>query len=330
MPSIAWSTVAVLALLLPGFLFFTGLNTPEGFSRDLAPRNPLGTLSAVVLVSFVTHSVFTAISAMTGVGVDWAAALSVVQLSPPSGPVAAARAFAEHPWRVTTYIVMSSAAGLVCGAAAGMLVVGVKLRGKSCAPLRFLAQHRWVYELDPGRAETIRYVHVLADLGYDGRHVLYRGRLEGFGINSDGAFAYLLISGAQQRFLRLDHKDMPGGAVPHTGPLEAIGGGSSDPAHLVIAGAAIKNVVFQGMNVGNLRRTSPAIERAARLEAKAHGGAIDPAGELAKIRAIIREVAASLPENGEAAPTSAEEAGCPDSGPSIGNADEPAAREDGL
>jgi len=149
------------------------------------------------------------------------------------------------------------------------------------------------------------------------------------GINSDGAFAYLLVSGAQQRFLRLDHKDMPGGAVPHTGPLEAIGARSSDPAHRVIAGGAIKNVVFLGVSVGNLRRTSPAIERAARLEEKAQAGGIGPAGELAKIRTIIREVADSLPQDGDAASPSADGAAKPDPDSSDEDGDEAAARENG-
>ena len=196
MPSIAWSTVAVLALLLPGFFFFTGLYTPESFSRDLAPRNPLGTLAAVVLVSIMTHSAFSGLSVLGGLSVDWAATLSAVQLSPPAGPRSAAGAFAEHPWLITVYVLSTSVSGMLCGAAVGALVVGVKLRGKIRAPLRFLAQHRWVYELDPGRARTIPYVHVLADISHDGRVIIYHGRLEGFGIGHDGAFTYLILTGA--------------------------------------------------------------------------------------------------------------------------------------
>jgi hypothetical protein len=80
MPSIAWSTVAVLALLLPGLFFSAGLSTPERFSRDLAPRNPVVALAAVVLVSMLVHAAFTGLSALAGRPVDWRAVLDAVQL----------------------------------------------------------------------------------------------------------------------------------------------------------------------------------------------------------------------------------------------------------
>lgn len=54
--SLAWSTVALLVLLLPGFLFFVGLYLPERISRDIVPGGTLTQLGGVVLVAFFIHA----------------------------------------------------------------------------------------------------------------------------------------------------------------------------------------------------------------------------------------------------------------------------------
>src|SRR5215207_5233983 len=83
MQSLAWSTVAILILLLPGFFFSLGLYAPERFARDIAPRNPLATLAAAVLVAFVSHAILSWASGALYRTVDWAAVLEAIQLPPP-------------------------------------------------------------------------------------------------------------------------------------------------------------------------------------------------------------------------------------------------------
>jgi hypothetical protein len=53
--SLAWATVVLVVLLLPGILFCVAVYIPEQFTRDMAPKNALGQLAGVVLVSFVVH-----------------------------------------------------------------------------------------------------------------------------------------------------------------------------------------------------------------------------------------------------------------------------------
>ncbi len=53
--SLAWGTVALLAFLLPGFLFFVGIYMPEKFTRDAAPRSVLGQLAGTILISVAIH-----------------------------------------------------------------------------------------------------------------------------------------------------------------------------------------------------------------------------------------------------------------------------------
>jgi hypothetical protein len=54
--SLAWGSLVLLILLLPGFLFFVGLVLPEQFARETAERSALGQLAAVLSGSFFIHA----------------------------------------------------------------------------------------------------------------------------------------------------------------------------------------------------------------------------------------------------------------------------------
>lgn len=53
--SIAWGSLVLLVVLLPGVLFFVGIYWPEQFTRESEPRSPLGQLAGALLVAFVVH-----------------------------------------------------------------------------------------------------------------------------------------------------------------------------------------------------------------------------------------------------------------------------------
>ena len=54
--SLAWGTIAVLVLLLPGFLFFIGLYLGERISRETIQAGFLSELALIVFISFIIHS----------------------------------------------------------------------------------------------------------------------------------------------------------------------------------------------------------------------------------------------------------------------------------
>lgn len=275
MQSLAWSTIVILILLLPGFFFFVGLYLPERFSRDLAPRNPLGALAATILVAFLTHALLSGLAALAGYPVDWSAVLEALQLPSPRAEeretaiIRAAATYREHPVAIPSYVLASCLTGIAVGLLAGRAAVRTPW-------LNAMLQHPWAHGFKVGSSGAVTFAHVLSDLAHEGRVLLYRGRLRYFGLNADGTFAYIVLAAAEQRFLILDS------TVPVTGPRRAIGQasvarapsalekerkpGRGEPTDtvLVIAGDSIKDVVFQGIRLPHLdkaeRRSDSATE----------------------------------------------------------------------
>jgi hypothetical protein len=53
--SIAWTTIIIIALLLPGVFTFIGYSTTERFSRDIIKINAVGEIGAAILIAIVVH-----------------------------------------------------------------------------------------------------------------------------------------------------------------------------------------------------------------------------------------------------------------------------------
>jgi hypothetical protein len=53
--SVAWTTILIIALLLPGVLFFIGLHFEERFSREIIRSNAIGEVGLAILVALTFH-----------------------------------------------------------------------------------------------------------------------------------------------------------------------------------------------------------------------------------------------------------------------------------
>ena len=144
--SIAWSGVVLLVLLLPGFLFFVGLYFPEKFTREVVERSPLAQLAGTVLIAFLVHGALFLFNRLACGGllpcIDLGEVLGVISLDGAKSPDAVrmvARALSDDPGWIFGYMLVASAMGTGLGWFTGMQVV--------LGPFRFLAQHRWVYDL---------------------------------------------------------------------------------------------------------------------------------------------------------------------------------------
>lgn len=143
--SIAWSTVAFLVLLLPGFLFFIGLYLPENFTRETAPRSALGQLAAIVLIAFGVHGVLYGLAFtlpqpwLPTIRLDYLLQLLQVEALTDAEFAEIIRNIERYRWWIVGYVLVTSALGLGAGYETGCLI----LRG----PLRRLAEHAWVYDL---------------------------------------------------------------------------------------------------------------------------------------------------------------------------------------
>jgi hypothetical protein len=156
--SLAWGSIVVLVMLLPGVLFFVGLHFPEKFTRDAVERSALGQLAGVLLVSLVVHA--SAILLWAGIcsflpslqRIDIGAFL--LAMSPDTGDfrtrVELVQRLADRAGWILAYLLTTATLGVWLGWAVGARIV----RGG----LRFLTQHRWVYHLSIGDHLTTAWV----------------------------------------------------------------------------------------------------------------------------------------------------------------------------
>jgi hypothetical protein len=237
MQSLAWSTVVIVVLLLPGFFYYGGLYMPERFARDVTPRNPLGALATTVLIAFLTHVTLSAVASViapvTGYRVDWEAVLDAIQLSPPrpndfdTSVHRAAIAFSQNSGRILLYVLCSCITGGMAGLAIGWAVVSGWLRA--------VVKHSWTYAFKPGSTGKLPYAHVLTTVAHEDKVLQYRGRFLYFNLNADGTFAYVVLAPMEHCFLRLDGKtaftdgSAQGGAPVAERRVDVVQGGAPRP-----------------------------------------------------------------------------------------------------
>jgi hypothetical protein len=303
--SIAWSTIAFLVLLLPGFLFFVGLYLPENFTRETAPRSALGQLAAIVLVSFLVHGLAYSLS-RTFVGpsinefppeINLGHILQLLQVEGLNDTEFAEviASIERFHWWIFGYVLVTSGTGLLLGYETGSLIVA--------GPFRKLAEHGWVYDLKvegaierpPGFAlrywrsldrlawvpsvkscptssadsdETMTFAYVLTDTSHDERFMIYRGVLRAFGISKDGKPNYLVLSNTLRSYMLLD------AAKPATSEWRRIGGSSDGTpslpgpklsSYFVISGEHIVNVVFDKHGVRQVDEGERILDEAVKV-----------------------------------------------------------------
>ena len=296
--SIAWSTVAFLVLLLPGFLFFIGLYLPENFTRETAPKSPFGQLAATVLVAFSVHGFLYALSWSLSAGwlpevrLDHLLQLLQVEALTQQEFADIIRGIETFRWWILGYVIGTSLLGLWAGYETGCLIVG--------GPLRRLAEHSWVYDLRieggnertpglalkvlgvarrawaalrrrvPGRARartdlrTITVSYVLTDIEHDERYLMYRGFLKAFGISKEGKPLYLVLSNVMRSYMILK-ADAP--ETAGTAAWKLIGTSTESApdlpgprlsSYLTVSGEHITNVMFDRHS---FRQTAAGLER---------------------------------------------------------------------
>lgn len=241
--SLAWATVAVLVLLLPGFLFFVGTYVPEDFTRDVAPRSGAGQLAGTVLVAFVIHGLaFGFIQGLCGGWrpcVDLPLVFAAVEL--PSDHLSRsqlAENLTDHRWWIYLYFLSTAAFGF----GLGWLVGSRALAGGFWS---FIVQHRWVHELDLEETDNqaITYAYVMTNLNHQGRYLLYRGVLKQFALTREGTFAYLVLRKPRRSYLVFRTVQSAVEQDFHQIGSSSAPASQGDPL-LVIEGEDVANVVF--------------------------------------------------------------------------------------
>lgn len=207
--SLAWGSLVLLVVLLPGVLFFVGLYIPEKFTRDASEHTALGQLAGVLLISLIVHGMLYAAAPLfcgrhffdTSVRVpcvDFEGLLTALTLKDPdAGAIksVAANVSANRYW-ILLYVLVSAAAGVGLGALTGYRVVD--------GSFSFLTQHRWAYKLSLGDRLTTAWV--LTNIREGERVLMYRGFPRAFHLKRDGTFSYVVLEHVRRGYLVLGAK----------------------------------------------------------------------------------------------------------------------------
>lgn len=197
--SLAWGTLVVVVLLLPGILFFAGTYLPEQFTREAEQRSPLGQLAGTLAVSIGVHWVLFEINKAWCPEVlpcvDLALLLETAAFNPAANGASerVGSALKDSSVWIFTYIFSSAGLGILLGASYGSLVARRRIRG--------LSRHPWVHELS---TNGYTYAHILTNIRNDDCVLMYRGILQAFGLQQDGRFAYMVLTGVSRHYLTLD------------------------------------------------------------------------------------------------------------------------------
>jgi hypothetical protein len=292
--TIAWGSLVLLVLLLPGFLFFLGIYWPEKFTRENEQRSPLGHLAAVLLVSVAVQGLGLAVtSGICGRSIPCIdIGLLLDTLSPTAETrVRVAAMFQQNVWWILTYQLATGAAGLVLGAVYSQLTAS--------GVLRRLVRHRWIYELN---TEGFTYAHVMTHVRDGSRILMYKGFLVTFGLQQDGRFSYIVLRDVVRLYMDLQ-ADGPTTSVEREQKKigSAAGTRVEDPAgsaqlrklhsYFVIEGEDIANAVFDRLEarVSAPKNFNEVVERVRREMEEARKRLEDQGIKLTHVEANSRE-----------------------------------------
>lgn len=199
--SIAWGSLVLLIVLLPGVLFFIGILWPEQFTREAELRSPLGQLAGALLVAFFVHGL--SFSILTGVCgsvvpcISMSALFGTIQLdTSPASTIQTSRMFEEFRWWIFIYVMGTSASGMGLGALYGWLIATRRIR-------RF-SKHNWIFDLS---VDGLTYAYVLSHIRENSNILMYKGFLRAFGLQQDGKFSYIVLSDVTRMYMTLSSDD---------------------------------------------------------------------------------------------------------------------------
>jgi hypothetical protein len=263
--SIAWATVVIVVLLLPGFVFFWGFYAPHQVTRESVPASPLGQLAGVVILGFFVHVIAYALinsawvcragsgflGAVPCIDFDQLAALLRADGVAPAGRqprTLNAMLDDSAPW-VLVYFVVVALLTFAVGFGAGRMV------GSGLLPL---ARHRYLFMLEEGRrhdgssgradraAARLVRAHVLSKTTNDGLVLIYDGILQDFYAKADGTISYIVLRGARCGCIKIDAAQTR--RAGQTTALDGVDAGDATTALLMLTSEDIANVYFEPLS----------------------------------------------------------------------------------
>lgn len=232
--SVAWTTIVILILLLPGIFFFIGLATYERLSREIIRSSVISEIATAIVVSIILHTV--SIVVLSAFGFRLSAFLL------PFMNAINGNTTGETLTRISAsllpaviYLLANTGLGFGCGYVAAFGVVGGKLR--------FLAKHKWIYDVvDVGRKGGIVTAYVMTTTVESEKVLMYRGRVHELFLSAEGQISYVILKNCA-RFYMTFTADAP----VTSKQLDLFGADQNTRStwdYLLIEGSKIANILF--------------------------------------------------------------------------------------
>lgn len=231
--SVVWTTLAIIALLIPGIFFFIGLATYERLSREIIRSGVVSEVALATMVAIALHTLCLSLLSAFGFRLS-SFLLPLVEYDSVSHAEIVLR-LSRKLIPVVVYLVVTAMVGFAVGA---IVATGI-VKGW----LRFLAKHKWIYDIvDRDRNGGIVTAFVMTKTIEDGKILMYRGRLHEVFLLTDGKISYVILKNSARFYMTF------GTDAPLMGKqLDLFDGGSASRRtwdYLFIEGSNIANILF--------------------------------------------------------------------------------------
>jgi hypothetical protein len=190
--SVAWTTLAIIVMLVPGIFFFIGVASYERLSREIIRSSVVSELAMAAMIAIALHTA--AISIISAWGFRLSNFLVPFAQFPGPRPAELIHPIADRLLPLALYLMVLAAAGFSSGY---VVAIGV-LKG----PLRSLATHKWIYDvIDSGRKGGIVTAYVMTTMVQDGKVLMYRGRVHELFLNKDGDISYVILKNCARFYM---------------------------------------------------------------------------------------------------------------------------------
>jgi hypothetical protein len=258
--SIAWATVALLVLLLPGFMFIARLYYVERTARE-STASPIAFLAGAIPAAFLIQ--VTAYSLLRS-RIDLRAVLATLQLEgsqqvPLSDLSAILRA---SSWWILAYVLVTAGLGWCLGWLLSVLIkagyLPIFIRHGMARDLLMTAEPVWrtlLLESPAGRflksrmktKMPVRWAYVVSNVSHAGRILMYKGILKHNYFTQDGKISYVVLDNCHRCYLDLNDVEAP--KTTSAGAIQIgknVAEGNRPVAGLLmIHGSEISNIFFE-------------------------------------------------------------------------------------
>jgi NADH:ubiquinone oxidoreductase subunit 5 (subunit L)/multisubunit Na+/H+ antiporter MnhA subunit len=232
--SIAWTTVLIIALLLPGVFALIGYSTQERVSREVLKSSAVGEVALAFVIAILIHLLLWFLLFLFGF--DLAAFIRPLANYDKLPHWLVVNLVIERLAATASYILGSAVAGFFLGRwIASAVVAGY---------LPQIGKHKWIRSVQKAMQDGVVTAYVMTNTVENNKALMYKGVLAEVYIKLDGNLSYLTLQSCSRFFMNFD------GVSPTVTEQLKLFGDAQDQRderfwdHLFIDGNNVANVLF--------------------------------------------------------------------------------------